>query len=64
MKSGVCRSKNEQVIAVGTKEDGHSTLYSSDYTVKTCFAKFEKHLSYPWTPLRPPSYAPDRKKLS
>ena len=40
-KSGVCSSKNERVMALGTKEDGHSTtyiyssLYSSDYTVQT-----------------------------
>ena len=27
-KSGVCSSKNERVIAVGTKEDGHSTVDS------------------------------------
>ena len=25
-KSGVCSSKNERVMALGTKEDGHSTL--------------------------------------
>ena len=39
-KSGVCSSKNERVMALGTKEDGHtlspfSYLYSSDYTVQT-----------------------------
>ena len=26
-KSGVCSSKNERVMALGTKEDGHSTTY-------------------------------------
>ena len=42
VKSGVCSSKNERVIALGMKEDGHtllsisSYLYSSDYTVQTC----------------------------
>ena len=45
-KSGVCSSKNERVMALGTKEDGHSlsiySLYSSDYTVQTYFCeKFE-----------------------
>ena len=46
-KSGVCSSKNERVIALGTKKDGHSTttttssssLYSSDYTVQTLFVR-------------------------
>ena len=48
-KSGVCSSKNERVMALGTKEDGHTTLLSILYIQGIIQSKLLVHSSKVWT---------------